>query len=162
MKCPNCGAELPSPSHFGIKASPKNYITPQLILAPGKKYQRTFAILFYPERQDEELGHLSPCVVIASEEYPKDNDKSYPFISGSKFYKDDLGKLGVAAEYVLLTEVAFKAYITGRSLETLFNNRLRELYHSPDVREDLSIKAQSILNRMKLCADITRKESEGK
>ena len=159
MKCPNCGVDLPSPSHFGLKASPKNYITPQVQLTPGKKYLRTFAILFYPERDDPELGHLSPCLVIASEEYPKDTDKSYPFISGAKFYQQALDSLERVTEDILLSHIAFKSLLLKKPLPTLFQSRLRSLYFDPQKREELELKVQAIYNRMKICSDVTEREN---
>ncbi|MEM2941399.1 MAG: hypothetical protein QW304_07625 [Thermoproteota archaeon] len=162
MKCPSCGAELPSPSHFGMKASPKNYILPQIILTPGKKYNRTFSILFYPARDDPELGHLESCIVIASEEYPKEDLKAAPFIAGAKFYPEDISKLAIASKYVLLSHVVFTSYISGKDVGAILNARLRELYYSPEIREDLKLTAQSMMNKMKLCADITQKEENSK
>ena len=157
-KCPSCGHEIPGVSHFGLKASPKNYLTAPIELAPGRKYIRTFSLLFYPERNDPQLGVLPPCVVIASEEYPK-VEKSYPFIAGAKFYPNDIQKLSRAAEDVMLAELAFRALIYGRQPHTLLHSRLRTLYHSPGKREQLHHRLQSIHSNMVICRDVTARES---
>ena len=162
-KCPNCGADIPGTAHFGLKASPKNYLAPPIELTPGRKYIRTFALLFYPERKDPEAGELPSCVVIASEEYPK-TEKSYPFIAGAKFYPEDLDKLNRAWEDIMLTELAFRSLVAGSRLspETLLQTRLRALYFSPAKREELYHRLQSIYTSMVICRDVTARENGGK
>jgi len=154
-KCPSCGAELPEPSHFGLKASPKNYVAPPIPLKPGKKYLRRFSILYYPPRED-----LDDCVVIASEEYAK-VDKPYPFISGAKFYRDELDMLQRAAEDIMLAELAFRSLGAGRRPETLLFSRLQSLYHSPRQRAELSHRLETIYKAMLVCREVTAREEAG-
>jgi hypothetical protein len=160
-KCPNCGAELPEPAHFGLKAHAKNYVTPPIPLKPGRKYLRRFSLLYYPPRTDPEYGMLSDCVVIASEEYSRDSEKSYPFIAGAKFYSDELGLLRRAAEDVLLAELGFTALTRGRRAETVLMDRLRELYYSPVKRAELGERLTAVVRQMQICRDVTAREETG-
>ena len=158
VKCPSCGAELPEPAHFGMKAHAKNYITPPIPLKPGRKYFRRFSLLYYPPRIEPEYGMLPDCVVIASEEYPRQTDKSYPFIAGAKFYADELGLLRRAAEDVLLAELGFTALTRGRRPETVLMERLRELYYSPVKRADLGERLTAVVRQMEICRYVTARE----
>jgi len=158
MKCPNCGCELPAPSHFGLKAHPKNYIAAPIELYPGLKYRRRFSLLYYPPKTDPEHGHLSQCVVIASEEVPKDNSRT-PFIAGSKFYENELEKLSLATTQLLAAEIAFRSLVLGRPTHSIFNSRINTLCAVRHEREALAEMTINMYDSMKRCMVITANEA---
>jgi hypothetical protein len=156
--CPNCGYELPGTSHFGLKANAKNYIYKPINLKPGRKYDRRFALLYYPPRKADGAVVLGPCLVIASEEVPRE-EKMYPFISGSKFYDDDLLKLEEAVHQILAAQIAFTAYTTGQTLHGVYMRELNNLYHSQHVRELIKSMVMSMHDKMCDVDRITEQEA---
>jgi len=160
MKCPNCGCDLPAPSHFGLKAHPKNYIAPPIELYPGEKYRRRFSLLYYPPKTDPEYGPLSQCIVIASEEIPKDGLRT-AFISGSKFYENELDKLSRAVMQLLSAEIAFRSLVLNRQIHSTFHSRINSLYGVKGERAELAEMAQRMYDSMKRCMIITANEAAG-
>jgi hypothetical protein len=156
--CPNCGYELPGVSHFGLKANEKNYIYTPIPLKPGRKYDRRFALLYYPPRQVDSAIVLGSCLVIASEEVPR-AEKTYPFISGSKFYDDELLKLDEAVNQLLAAQVAFTSHVTGQPLHSVFMNRLRSLYNSGQIRRLIQSAAMTMQDKMRHVDRITEQEA---
>jgi hypothetical protein len=147
VNCPECGAELPSPTHVGLRLRPGNIVSEPIELRPGHKYRRFFYVAYLPERTGAAGEALPPCVVLASEERDTTSERS--FIAGSKFYADELDRLRRAWEDAMLAEIAFRAVAYGRPLETLFHSQLRELYHSAQRRADLWDRAGEMLRKMR-------------
>jgi hypothetical protein len=156
--CPNCGHELPGVSHFGLKANAKNYIYNPISLKPGRKYDRRFALLYYAPKKADGAVVLGPCLVIASEEVPR-GEKTYPFISGSKFYDDDLLKLDEAVRQIIAAQIAFTAYVTGQTLHGVYMRELNNLYQSRHVRELIKSMAISMYDKMCDVDRITEREA---
>jgi hypothetical protein len=157
--CPNCGHELPGTSHFGLKANAKNYIYNPIGLKPGRKYDRRFALLYYPPKKVDNAMILGSCLVIASEELPK-GEKAHPFISGSKFYDDELVKLEEAVHQIIAADIAFTAHATGQALHSIYMRTLNSLYQSKYSREMIKSMAISMYDRMCDVDRITEQEEE--
>jgi len=155
--CPNCGYEIPGVLHFGLKANEKNYIYNPIGLKPGRKYDRRFALLYYPPKLSGGEVVLGPCLVVASEEIPR-AEKTYPFISGSKFYDDELLKLDEAVNQIIAAQVAFTSHVTGQPLHSVFMNRLRSLYNSGQIRRVIQSAAMTMQDKMRDVDRITEQE----
>jgi hypothetical protein len=158
MRCPNCGHELPGVSHFGLQANPKNYIAPPIHLRPGRKYYYRFALIYYPPRPDPEIGSLDPCLVVANEEVPKEGGRT-PFISGSKFYPEDMALLELAVDRLLAAQIAFKSMVTGREPASTLHSRLSTISYEQRYRQTLADTVVSMIESMRRCAAITERET---
>ena len=144
--CPNCGAELPEPTHIGLRPKREYYISEPIELSPGTKYRRYFSIIYLPEKRDEAGVTYQPCIVVASEERGIDSDRT--FVAGAKFYPDELEKLRRAWEDVMVAYMAFKASLTTLNLSSIFVSELRSLYESRQRRADLSNRALEMLRKI--------------
>jgi hypothetical protein len=147
VNCPECGAELPSPTHIGLRLRPENVVSEPIELRPGHKYGRRFYVAYLPEKTGAAGEALPPCVVLASEE--RDTASGRSFVAGAKFYVDEMDKLRRAWEDAMLSEIVFRAVAAGRPLESLFHSQIRELYHSAQRRADLWGRAVEMLRKMR-------------